>query len=367
MNCQINTRFSDLGFYSSIAVVATLLIIIVYGIIVCRPMLPADKNVNPKDADLKLYQNIAEQIHSGTGYYQAADKELRRMGYATHSVFNWRLPPLAWLLGHLPSIKTGQILAVILSFITLVAWLMIFHRYRYGQKRFLFGGLILSGPLIYALTPGPFLSHEFWAGTLITLSLAVHQRGWRFFSALSGLTALFLRELSLPFVLVMMTISYIEGQRREALIWFIGILVFSGELFLHWSIVSTMITESDLSTQGGWIVFSGWPFVLHTAQMNAYLFLAPPWLTAIILPLSVLGLAGWRDALGLRVFCTVGIYVLSFLIVGRPENKYWGLMYAFFMPLGLLYAPYALKDLFKSIRRKVKAHTERECAFLKCF
>ncbi|MFZ2398717.1 MAG: hypothetical protein WAW31_08665 [Smithella sp.] len=287
-----------------------------------------------------------EQIRAGKSYYAVAGNELRRVGYPASSIFNWRLPALAWLLGQLPSIRTGRVIALILATTTLLIWFTVFVKYQYARWQVFFGGLILSGPLMYPLLHTTlFLFHEYWAGTLISLSLAAHARGWRYASIISGLMALFLRELSLPFVCIMMILAYIENQRREALLWFTGILCFGGELLIHWSIVSKLITENDKVLHGGWIVFGGWPFVLNTAQMHPFFLISPPWVAAIILPLALFGLACWRDSAGIRVACTVGIYVLAFMIVGLPFNGYWGLMYAFILPLGLLHVPYALKKI----------------------
>jgi len=334
-------------------ILALLLASILYGLAVCRPILPADiEGKKLRDADLKCYQTIVEQIHAGKSYYSAAGSVLRSMGYTTASVFNWRLPPLAWLLGHLPSIRAGQIIAFIFAIINLLLWLMVFHREKYTLWQITLGGLIMAGPVIYSLVPGPFLSHEFWAGTLIALSLAAYARGWRYASIASGLSALFLRELSLPFVCIMMVTAYMESRRREALIWLLGILAFGGELMLHWSIVSKLITENDRVLQGGWIVFGGWPFVLTTAQMHPFFLISPPWIAAIILPLSLLGLAGWPGPIGTRAACTVGIYVSAYMIAGRSFNLYWGLMYAFVMPLGLLHLPAVLRKLGQSFRWK---------------
>jgi hypothetical protein len=342
---------SNLTAGRAVFVIVLLIASILYGLAVCRPH-PYIEGKKPKDADLKCYQTIVEKIHAGESYYSAAGHELRRMGFTTASVFNWRLPALAWLLGKLPSLRTGQIIAFILAITTLLIWLMVFHQYQYTVWQVFLGGLILSGPAIYSLLPGPFLAHEFWAGTLIALSLAAHARGWRYASVAAGLAALFLRELSLPFVFIMMILAYIEGQRREALIWFTGILCFGGELLIHWSIVSKLITENDKVLQGGWIVFGGWPFVLDTAQMHPFFILLPPWVIAIILPLALLGLTGWRDSAGIRVSCTVGIYVLAFMIVGRSFNIYWGLMYAFVLPLGLLYLPYTFRQLWQPFQQR---------------
>lgn len=342
---------SNFNALHSAFIITILIASILYGLAVFHP-LPDSEGQKKRDADLKCYQTIVENIHAGESYYAAAGHELRKMGYTTASVFNWRLPVLAWFLGHLPSLRTGQIIAFILAITTLLIWMTVFHQYQYTVWQVFLGGLILSGPVIYSLIPGPFLAHEFWAGTLISLSLAAHARGWRYASVAAGLAALFLRELSLPFVCIMMMLAYIEGQRREALLWFIGILAFGGELLIHWSIVSKLITADDFVLQGGWIVFGGWPFVLNTAQMYPLLLMFPSWVTAIILPLFLLGLTGWRNSAGIRVSCTVVIYLLAFSIVGRSFNIYWGLMYVFVMPLGLLHLPYTLKQLLKPFQTR---------------
>lgn len=349
-----NYHSFNLTAFRAACVIALLIASMLYGLVVCGPIIsPPDAEGKPRNAALKLYQTVVEQIHDGKSYYSVVGQELRRIGYPTRSVFNWRLPALAWLLGQLPSARTGQTLAFILAMAALLIWLSVFHQKRYAIWQFLFGGLLLSGPVIYSLFPGTFLIHEFWAGTLIAISLAANARGWRYISVISGLMALFLRELSFPFVCVMMVLAYMEGQRREASIWFIGLLIFGCELLLHWSIVSKLITENDKVLQGEWIVFGGWPFVLNTARMYPFLLTSPPWVVAIILPLTLLGFAGWRDASGIRVAGTVGIYVLAFLIAGRSNDIAWGLMYAFVMPLGLLHAPHALRELWQPFQRRL--------------
>jgi len=354
MSYQGSTRFANFGFYRSTLVIAVLIATVFFGLIVYQPTVTDTEKGKRNDTDLVFYQRVVEQIHAGSGYYEAAANEMHRMRYPTRSVFNWRLPALYWMLGHLPSIKTGQVLAIILTMMNLLIWMTVFHQNRYTLWQVVFGCLIMYCPIINGLVLAPIMFHEFWAGTLIALSLAAHARGWCYVSLISGLTALFIRELSLPFVCVMMVLSYMEGRRWEVLIWFLGILAFGGELLFHWSIVSKLVTENDLALPGGWIAFGGWPFVLHTAQMNAYILSAPPWIPAILLPFTLLGFAGWSGSFGIRVACTVGIYVLAFSIVGRSFNYYWGLMYAFIMPLGLLHAPAALRDLWQPIYAKLK-------------
>src|SRR5712691_8782033 len=60
--------------------------------------------------DLLLYRRIVERVHDGASYYDAAQSELRGGGYPTGSVFNWRTPVYAWVIGHLPSPTWAQVL-----------------------------------------------------------------------------------------------------------------------------------------------------------------------------------------------------------------------------------------------------------------
>jgi hypothetical protein len=348
--CQKPTRFLNLTPFTAGLIIAILFITAIYGVITYDPLPPGPVENRPKGEDLRCQRAIIERIQSGESYYSAAEIELRKRGYPLRSVFNWRLPGLAWLLGHLPSLFWGQALGVILAIMTFLIWLRILDSL-FSFSHVLVGSLLILAPPIYGILPGIFLAHEFWAGTCIALSLGACARGWRSVSITSGLMALFIRELTLPFIMVMLILSYIERRRSEAVVWLMGVVVFAGALLIHWSIVTDLIKEGDRALEGGWIAFGGWRFVLSTAQMHPYLFLGPPWITAIVLPLVLLGLAGWRDKFWLRVTLTVHVYVISFLIVGKPFNRYWGFMYTNILLLGFLNVSQSLRDLWRSVRR----------------
>lgn len=337
----------------AILVAAFFIALVIYGLYVCRPLPNADDN-KTSGADMKCYQAIAARIHAGENYYAAAAHELRRTGYATGSVFNWRLPFFALFLGSLPRIGIAQVLAFLLATIALYLWLKVLLKEGFSKLQIAVGGLILSGAVVYSFIPGPFLMHEFWAGLLIMLSLAVYAKSWRYISALIGLIALFLRELTLPFAFVMLVLAYYEGKRREALLWLAGISVFGLVFMNHWHIVSGLITKEDRLLQGGWIAFGGWPFVLNTQQIHPFLILLPSWTSAIVLPVALIGTLGLfrrQRPAETRLGCTIGIYILVFTVVGRPFNTYWGLMCVFLMPIGLLYAPNEIRNLWQCISR----------------
>ena len=63
-----------------------------------------------------------------------------------------------------------------------------------------------------------------------------------------------------------------------------------------------------------------------------------------------------HDALGQRLALTVFGYTLAFLVVGRANNSYWGLMIAPLWPLGLYFAGSALVRLGQAIARPLLAY-----------
>ena len=91
----------------------------------------------------------------------------------------------------------------------------------------------------------------------------------------------------------------------------------------------------------------GWDFAIATAKWNILLHELPYPLIALALCLGVIGLAGAEDGRARRAAVIVAGYLAGFLVVGRPDNYYWGLLYALLLPVGFLLAPAALRDLFR--------------------
>jgi hypothetical protein len=80
--------------------------------------------------------------------------------------------------------------------------------------------------------------------------------------------------------------------------------------------------------------------------MNVFLMGVPLWITAIVLPLSILGLIDAPRETAQRVGFTFGLYLLAFSIVGAPFNYYWGFLTAPLLAIGLAGAPRALRRAY---------------------
>ena len=341
-----NTRYSNLPRSTSGMTAIVIVALIVWGL---SSFASDDHAVQSSGGeDLRCYQSIVDRIRAGEGYYQAAYSELSSRGYPTGSIFNWRLPLLCWTFGHLPDLRIAKATAILLSFSTLWFWISISSK-ELPFGKIVAGSILLLGNPIYSLLPDLYLSHEFWAGTLISTSILFFAKGWRCLALAAGILALFIRELALPFVAVMLLLSVYERKYREAFFWGIGTISFFIMMAIHSSNIKETAALGMAYSYAEWIIFGGWRFVLRTASMHPYLFLLPAFVSAILVPLMLLGLSGWRGPLGARIGSTVAIYVLIFFFVGQEFNRYWGILYANLMFPGLLYLSAVASDLYRSM------------------
>jgi len=330
-------------------ILSSLVGLVLYGIFSFRM---ADFQQTPKSGeDLRCYYAIAERIHTGEGYYQAAHQELQTRGYATGSVYNWRLPFLAALLGTLPSPEAGQAIIMLLSFFSLWLWVDVAAK-RMPFSRVALGVIPLAGSAVYSSIGTIFVMHELWAGILISISLFAHEKGWRNLSLAAGIVALFIRELALPYVAIMFIASLADRNRKEAVAWLLGALAFFSVMAIHANQVHALTHSNANLNFTQWLALRGWDYVLATIQVHASLLVFPSWCTAVLAPFALLGFLAWRDALGKRVGLTITAYILIFLFVGRNNNAYWGLLYCNLVPLGLLHSHVALSDAIKACYRQ---------------
>jgi hypothetical protein len=130
----------------------------------------------------------------------------------------------------------------------------------------------------------------------------------------------------------------------------LALALFGAALGLHAHLVDALVLPSD-SAGAGWVKLSGWPFVLHAAQWNAVLAVAPAGLTAVLVPAALAGAALWQGALGRRLAAVLCAYAVAFAVIGRPENFYWGLVFAPLLPLGFARACRALPAALAYLNR----------------
>jgi hypothetical protein len=338
--------------------------------------------------DVQLYRAEVDRIQQGEGYYQAAATELRARGYPTRSIFNWRTPLPMWLVGQLPHRQWGRVLTGGMALLVLVLAFRLLQRDG-SLRQAAAGTILLFGALLPCFLDDIFIMPDVWAGLFMVLSLcllSLERRDERQASpslylnptawgVVCGVAAMFLRDLAGPYCLLMAVWSFLRRRRAESLSWLTGLAAYAIYFFgWHARQVAALTTPDDLAHHAGWAQLGGLPFVLSTAQMNCFLLLLPQWVTAVYLPLAMLGLAAWRRTAipaepgsaasrisgqvpgAERIGLTACLYLALFAAIGHPFNQYWGQLIAPLLCFGFVRSPGAIAALWRAAVGNPTAH-----------
>ncbi|MCE9547779.1 MAG: hypothetical protein K8T25_20090 [Planctomycetia bacterium] len=299
--------------------------------------------------DVALYRAEVDRIQAGESYYSAAFQELHARGYPTRSVFNWRTPLPIWLIGSLPRPEFGKLLLGLIALATLGAAFELLAR-EGGTLAALPGTLAIAGAMFPCLLGDLYVMPVLWAGVMMLLSISLLSLGRMRLGVVTGVGALFLRELAGPYCLVALLLALGRRRFREAAWWTAGLAVYGAFFLWHISQVHAWQTPYDRAHQDSWIQFGGAAFVISLVQMNGWLLCLPQFVAAIALALALLGFAGWSTPAGERAGMTAGAYVLLFGFVGQDFNQYWGSLIAPLLGLGIGWSIPALRDLIRAAR-----------------
>jgi hypothetical protein len=301
-----------------------------------------------RDRDLQLYEQIAARVRAGENYYAAAIGEQRAGHYPVRPGLAVRLPTLAFLTAWLGT--SGLfVLAGLLGLAVLAAWRQRLGEEPGGGDRRLIAILLLLVGGIVGLKPQYIVVHEVWAGLLLALALALHKPGkWRA-AWLAVALALAVRELALPFVLLLAAFAAWRRDWRELAAWAALIGLFAAGLAWHLHEVSRYLLPSDRPSPP-WLVFRGLGGWTGNVIASTILYKLPYPLAAPLALLPLAGWAGWKTRLGL--FCTLLFagYGVLFMIAGRANNFYWALVVVPAWFVGYAFLPMAVKSLLASAR-----------------
>jgi hypothetical protein len=167
---------------------------------------------------------------------------------------------------------------------------------------------------------------------MMTFSLAFYRR--LPLSAIFALLAVLIRETALAFVAATALVALMHSDfRRVAAM--IGIATVSVALwFYHAQLAAMQTVPSDL-TSPGWLYFEGPSMILAASRWNLLTASLPNPLLIAALVIMGCGLSlVRRDELQVAAV-TVALFCIALLALGRPENNYWGIMFAPFLGLGL--------------------------------
>ena len=305
-------------------------------------------------SDIELYRAEIDRMAAGEGYYKVAADELVQRGYPTASVFNWRTPLPMWLIAQLPSPVLGKALLGLLALSVLLVGFEAVARGA-GAGRAVLTSLLLTGGLLLCVLGDVYAMPVVWAGVLIALSLCCYGVNHPRLAVAMGLAAVFCRDLAVPYGVLCFAMAIRNQRRGEILGWAAGLAAYVLYFGVHAFYVAQARPLVGIAHVGSWLQLGGAPFVISTAQVNAYLLLLPQWVAAVFLSLALLGVAGWRGEFGQRVALTLAMYVVAFAFVGHDFNQYWGALIAPLLCFGAAQAPATLSDLWRAARGTARA------------
>jgi hypothetical protein len=349
---MIQSRFAGLSRSQVAMIVGALLAVLVFALWPAAQGPGAGAGVSTAtgipNADLFLYKAIVEKVSAGADYYSTAAHELRTRDFPLRPFITFRLPTLAWIEAGL-----GQSMTVMLfwglALATVLAWWVRLAGAFAQNSRRISGAMLIAAGLVIATSPGLLFLHELWSGLLIALSFALWRPGqWR--AALGvALCALLIRELALPYLLLMGAIAFWNRRWGEGIAWSAAVAVFAAVLAVHYSQVIPVTLPNDPPSPG-WLSISGWPGFMRAFRLTSALRVLPVSIGAIGVILSLFGWLSWKCETGWMGSMLLLGYGLFFMVLGRPNNFYWGLMVAPILLLGLTFVPQAIADLIASWR-----------------
>ncbi|MBN8816705.1 MAG: hypothetical protein J0J06_14810 [Sphingomonas sp.] len=314
-----------------------------------------DPNKRSDDqADVVLYESIVDGVRHGGNYYEIAAHQLRIGDYPMKPFVTFRLPTLAVVQALMP----GWAVIGLLYFLAACVMLAWFVRLRPAFARpppLILAMVLLAGGIGAFVQTELAAFHEVWAGLLIALSLALRRPGHWVAAAGIGALAMLIRETAALYVAIMFLLALAEGDRKEAAGWAAGVALLAIAVFAHAHAVAQVVQPFDPESPG-WSGMLGFGFFVEAMTLSTALRLAPIWLAALLMGLTLFGWAAWRDGTGIRAFATFCIYAVLIGLFGRVDTFYWGLMVAPAILIGLAFAPDGLKDLIAAAfpkRRKI--------------
>lgn len=312
---------------------------------------------NPDDrakGDMALYARIASRVTAGEGYYSAALDEQRASHYPTRPFVAVRLPTLAMLQAVIgvDGVRYAQLTLVL-------ACLWVLNRRASPLTAWperLGASVLLALGGAAALNPVAGLDHDFSAGLCLTLALLLYRRNRWWPALLAAASALALRELAAPFVLLWLALALAEQRWHEAGAVSALLGLFVGGMALHFAAVEAGRLPGDLASQG-WNALAGYRLPLTALTHLTGLRLLP---VSIAAPLAILPLIGWA-AIGERIgmFAVLWFAGLATMMAlfARPENFYWVQLALPAYGIGLAFAPRGLFELFQSAARRASRQT----------
>lgn len=325
--------------------------LIAYGVAasLAAPPAAAPHATGSMSHDADLYRAVADRVARGEGYYAAAAAEQRARDYPLKPFVTVRPPLLAEATALAGGPATMAIMLDLLVLATLIA-LVVRTRDAVADRRTRLAAITLAALALFTLAqPDLAVWHEAWAALLVALALAIHRPARWWPGVIAALLAALVRELAIPFLIVMGCWAIVERRRAEAMAWAAALAIAAAALAVHAAQVAAVVSAAD-ATSPGWTGAGGWPFVVSMLARTSLFALLPLPVAAALVPLALIGWVGLDHPFARRATLWIVGMMSAFMLFGRPDNFYWGMMLAPLLPIGLAFAPAALVNLARAAR-----------------
>jgi hypothetical protein len=340
------TRLAKLSPGAALGVLLAVLVLIGAGLALTPTTTPTGSAAG---GDAALYRQITARVANGETYYHAAAVEHRASFYPLKPFTSVRPPFLTEVMVRIGPTGADLLLRLLAVAATAATVIRLAPQMRAPSRE---AAILLSATSAGAFVQsGMWVWHEVWAGLLITLALACRTDKHWIASVAFGLAAALIRELAFPFLIVMAGGAWLSGRRREAFAWIGAAAIVLTLLAIHGRTVVQIALPSDV-TSPGWLASGGWRFDLALARQSSLLIALPAWVAAVVTPLALLGWFAKAGSYAARTAAILGLWLTVFLLMGRPDNAYWGFLFAPILPVGLAFAPAALHDLVRAVRSR---------------
>ncbi|ATY34309.1 hypothetical protein [Sphingomonas psychrotolerans] len=295
--------------------------------------------------DLMVYEKIVAGVRGGGDYYTVATDALRAGGYPLRPFLTVRMPSLAVVQAALPDWGPAALLYLLAGYVGMVWGLRLGDALPRALPR-IAALVLLIGSMLAFLQADLAAFHEIWAGLLIAVSLGLRRPGRWLEPVAFALVAMLIRETAALYVLVMLAMAWLEGERRETAGWLAALLLFAVALAAHAHAVAGVTGPHDPASPG-WSGLLGFGFFVKSLSLATALQLLPLAAAALVVGLCLFGWAAWNDPLGLRMLVILTAYAALIGIFARVDTFYWALLVAPIFLAGLVFVPDGLRDLLR--------------------
>ncbi|WP_339348173.1 hypothetical protein [uncultured Sphingomonas sp.] len=301
-------------------------------------------------ADVILYQHIVAGLRAGDDYYSVVANALRTGDYPLKPFVTFRLPTLAKVQAAIPDLLSATLLFA-LAGASIAAWYRRLGPHLTHTAPRLVAGALAIGGLSTFVRPDLIAFHEVWAAPLLALSLATWRPGKATVAIALALAAMLIRETAAVYAGVMVLAALVEGRRREVVGWIAAVAVFAAAVAVHAHAVAQVVRPDDPASPG-WSGMLGFGFFVKAMTLATALSALPALLAAPLVGVALIGWAGWRDPVACRALGVLGSYALLLAVFCRVDTYYWGILAAPILPIGLVFAPDTLRDLWRSVHQR---------------